>query len=303
MKSIVDIIKEEVYKLVSETYEDVGIDYVKNSAKKLNDYTDYKDKKVVNDITYLNFVNTYTDDWFIWGEIKAFDNADGTEVGNASYGKQNENLRLKASVDVRPDKRRLGIASNMYKWIEELTNEKLYPDVPHSQLAAKFWDSPKRTFGYDKINEEMSNYTKDTIYNDVANFVKKNNYGSLINSCDLSKGTCDTITKKLYEYLLSLGYDDNKLLTVDLLNPKFDTAESHPEWQKFDKKYLVHTMLQVGDYFIDLTGSQYSQSQAGIKVYTKQELGSLWGNYKIMKKDVDDKYIGGDMSKAKLRKF
>ena len=152
-------------------------------------------------------------------------------------------------------------------------------------------------------DEEMGNYSKDTIYNDVANFVKKNNYGSLINSQELSKGMCDTIMKKLYEYLLSLGYDDNKLLAVDLLNPKFDTTESHPEWQKFDKKYLVHTMLQVGDFFVDLTGSQYSQSQAGIKVYTKQELGSLWGNYKIMKKDAEGRYIGGTFSNAKLKKF
>ena len=150
MKSITNIIKEEVNKFVSESYEDVGIDYIKNGSKKLNDYHDYNNKKIINGITYLNFKNWYGDDWYIWSMIKAFDNADGTEVGNVSYGKQTKNDLLKASVDVRPDKRRLGIGSNMYKWIEELTGEKLYPDVPHSQLAAKFWDSPKRTFGYDK---------------------------------------------------------------------------------------------------------------------------------------------------------
>jgi GNAT superfamily N-acetyltransferase len=150
MKNIINIIKEEVHKILHETYEDVGIDYIKNDAKKLNDYNDYQDKKTINGITYVNFVSTYGDDWFIWNEIKAFDNTDGTEVGNASYGKAKETDILKASVDVRPDKRRLGIASNMYKWIEELTKEKLRPDVPHSQLAAKFWSNPKRTFGYDK---------------------------------------------------------------------------------------------------------------------------------------------------------
>lgn len=144
------IINEEIHRLIFETYEDVGIDYVKTKLKKLNDYHDYNNKMVVDNITYLNFVDTYGDDWFIWNEIKAFDNVDGTEVGHTSYGKPRENDMLKASVDVRPDKRRLGIASNMYKWIEKLTNEKLYPDVPHSQLAAKFWGNPNRTFGYDK---------------------------------------------------------------------------------------------------------------------------------------------------------
>jgi GNAT superfamily N-acetyltransferase len=147
---ILNIIKEEICNFVSESYEDVGIDYVKNRLKKLNDYQDYTNKKVVNGITYLNFPNEYPDDWYIWNSIKAFDNADGTEVGNVSYGKPKERDVIKATIDVRPDKRRLGIGSNMYKWIEELTGEKLYPDVPHSQLAAKFWNSPKRTFGYDK---------------------------------------------------------------------------------------------------------------------------------------------------------
>lgn len=44
----------------------------------------------------------------------------------------------------------MGIASNMYKWIEKLIGDKLYPDIPHSQSAAKFWNNPNRTFGYDK---------------------------------------------------------------------------------------------------------------------------------------------------------
>jgi GNAT superfamily N-acetyltransferase len=148
--NVLNIIKEEINRFVSESYEDIGIDYIKNNVKKLNDYTNYENKKIIDGITYLNFANTYDDDWYIWKEIKAFDNADGTEVGNVSYGKQKENDILKASIDVRPDKRRSGIGSNMYKWVEELTGEKLSPDVPHSQLAAKFWNNPKRTFGYDK---------------------------------------------------------------------------------------------------------------------------------------------------------
>ena len=153
------------------------------------------------------------------------------------------------------------------------------------------------------VNEELNNYSKDVIYNDIVKFVEENNYNSLINSCDLSKGNCDTITDKLYKYLLSIGYNDNQLIQIDLLNPKFNTTEAHPEWQKYDKKYLVHTMLQVGNFFIDLTGSQYSKEQSGIKIYTKQELGNLWGNYKVMKKDKNDMYIGGSFSNAKIKRF
>jgi hypothetical protein len=144
---------------------------------------------------------------------------------------------------------------------------------------------------------------KDDLYGHIEDFVVLNNFKYLINSCDLSKGNCDFVTDKLYKYLLNIGYNDNDLQVIELLNPKFETNEAHPEWQKYDKKYLIHVILKVGDFFVDLTGSQYSKSQSGIKIYTYNELSRLWGNYKIMKKDEDGKYIGGDYSKAKTRKF
>ncbi len=151
------------------------------------------------------------------------------------------------------------------------------------------------------LNENI--VVENVLYSDIQKFIKSNNLESLINSCDLSKGNCDTVTKKLYNYLLSVGYNDADLQEIELLNPKFETDEAHPEWQKYDKKYLGHVILKVGDFFVDLTGSQYSKSQSGIKIYTLSELGNLWGNYKIMKKDSEGKYIGGDYSNAKVRKF
>ena len=57
---------------------------------------------------------------------------------------------MKASIDVRSDKRRLGIASNIYQWIEKLTGYKLYPDTPHSKSAEALWNNPNRKFGFDK---------------------------------------------------------------------------------------------------------------------------------------------------------
>ena len=73
-----------------------------------------------------------------------------TEIANASYGKPKETSLMKASIDVRSDKRRLGIASNIYQWIEKLTGDKLYPETPHSKSAESLWNNPNRKFGFDK---------------------------------------------------------------------------------------------------------------------------------------------------------
>jgi len=112
--SIIDIINEEICKFVHESYEDVGIDYVKGKEK-LTDYHNYTDKIVINGITYLNFKPEYNPEGsYIWNQILAFDNTDGTEVANASYLKEREDSRLNASIDVRPNMRRKGIASQIY---------------------------------------------------------------------------------------------------------------------------------------------------------------------------------------------
>jgi hypothetical protein len=150
---------------------------------------------------------------------------------------------------------------------------------------------------------QSKNLSLTILLGDVKNFVSSNNLLYVVNSCYLSKGNCDTIAKKLYNYLLNIGYNDNDLQEIDLHNPKFETNEAHPEWKKYDKKYLVHTVLKVGNFFVDLTGAQYSRLQSGIKIYTLNELGKLWTNYKIMKKDNEGKYIGGTYWNAKFRKF
>jgi hypothetical protein len=132
---------------LSEAYDDVSMDYIKNK-KKADDYLNYTNKKIIDNNIYLNFKES--DDWFLFGSVLVFDELDGTEIANASYGKQYENSLMRASIDVRGDKRRLGIGSNIYEWIEELTHEKLYPDTPHSKAAENFWANPKRNFGYNK---------------------------------------------------------------------------------------------------------------------------------------------------------
>ena len=121
--TIREYLNENRLRNINEAYDDVSMDYIK-SLKKLDDYSDYDDKIVIGGNTYLNIIPK-NDYWFLWGNIIVFDNSDGTEIGNSTYGKEKENSLMKASIDVRSDKRRLGIASNIYQWIEKLTDEKL----------------------------------------------------------------------------------------------------------------------------------------------------------------------------------
>jgi GNAT superfamily N-acetyltransferase len=146
--TIREYLNENRLRNINEAYDDVSMDYIK-SRKKLSEYNNYDDKIVIRNNTYLNFVEK-DDDWFLWGYIYVFDNEDGTEIANASYGKVKEHSNMKASIDVRSDKRRTGIASNIYQWIEKLTGEKLYPDTPHSKSAEALWNNPNRKFGFDK---------------------------------------------------------------------------------------------------------------------------------------------------------
>jgi hypothetical protein len=143
---------------LGEGYDNVSIDYIKNQ-KKLDDYKNYKDKIVINNNTYLNFIEN--DEWFLWGQIKVFDNEDGTEIANSTYGKITQHSVMNPTVDVRSDKRRQGIASNMYRWIEELTGYELYPDTPHSKSAEALWGNPNRKFGAN-LNESFDNNAYNT---------------------------------------------------------------------------------------------------------------------------------------------
>ncbi len=147
-----------------ESYEDVGIDYVLNQLKRLDSYTNFRNKKVLGDYTYLEFaVDKYPDD----GSIKVFDNSDGTEVAQSYYDKEYKSSPYyKASIDVRPDKRRQKIATNIYTWIEELTGGKLQPDLPHSDKASKFWAQPNRPFGERELSEMIRGVLRKSLLNE-----------------------------------------------------------------------------------------------------------------------------------------
>lgn len=151
--TIRDFLNENRLRNLNEGYDNVSIDYIK-SKEKLSDYNNYDDKIVINNNTYINFTEKEGDEdeyqWFLYGTIYVFDNEDGTEIANATYAKIKEHSDMVASIGVRGDKRRQGIASNIYQWIEKLTGYKLHPDIPHTKSAEQFWNSPNRKFGFDK---------------------------------------------------------------------------------------------------------------------------------------------------------
>jgi hypothetical protein len=137
---------------IKESYEDViknpdmGMNYIKNKIKKLDQYPESLQRKKIGDIVLINEPpSTPYDDM---GKIHAFDVNDGTEIGNSSYGYTSKrSTTLKATIDVRPDWRRRGVATEIYKFIEEITGDKLWPDYPHSPSAEKFWKQSNRPFG------------------------------------------------------------------------------------------------------------------------------------------------------------
>lgn len=138
-------IVERLRNALKEGYDDVPLEYIKNK-KRLSDYSSFDNKIIIDGNTYLMFLEK-SNDWFLWGEILVFDNQDQTEIAKSSFGKELKTSILKASIDVRGDKRRTKIGSNIYVWIEKLTGEKLTPDTPHSKSAEAFWNNPNKKFG------------------------------------------------------------------------------------------------------------------------------------------------------------
>ena len=141
------ILRESYQDLIDREGESHAYDYFKNKIKGLDSYSDRKVRK-----EFKNFVLVQTeatdggDPNAFLGTIRVFDVNDGTEVANSSYD-HNPDGKLVATIDVRPDVRRMGVASQIYSYIEELTGETVYPEVTHTELANKFWNQSNRKFG------------------------------------------------------------------------------------------------------------------------------------------------------------
>lgn len=140
--------------IIKEGYDDVGIDYVLNKVPKIDTFPSEWEKRSFTDFTLL--YEPYDDregSYGIIGKIRAFDNQDGTEIGNVSFMPREGDGKLVGSIDVRSDWRRKKVGTEMYKFVEEIMDDKLIPDTPHTDKASKFWGQPNREFG--QLGEDM----------------------------------------------------------------------------------------------------------------------------------------------------
>ncbi len=213
-----------------EAYDDVPMEYIKRK-KKLSEYTDYTDKTSIDGYEYLNFrekdhPSPQGDNWFLWGMIIVFDQ-DGTEVANSSYGKFRPRSTMTASIDVRPDKRRQGIASNIYQWIEKLTGETLHPDLPHSPSAKALWASPNRKFGVGKmVSEGVENCPEITVTDEMRSEVSHfKTDEEFLRSGGLSNET-------LYRAAFGFYESDIKTLNPNQINIKWKDDWENVIWEQ-----------------------------------------------------------------------
>jgi GNAT superfamily N-acetyltransferase len=74
---------------------------------------------------------------------------DGNKVvGSLFYGRERpSDETLKGAIEVRPEYRRQGIATELYVWAEQLSGLSFLPDEPHTEAAQALWGQKSRPFG------------------------------------------------------------------------------------------------------------------------------------------------------------
>jgi len=157
---------EEVTSL-NEDLSDVSLDYIKTKLPKLDSYPKSDIILSKGDFTYINIPQDK--DFGMTAEIKAFDQKDGTLVAQSSFD-YDKNGKLKGTLDVRPDKRRLGIATEIYKLAEKIIGDTIFPEEKHTEDAEKFWQQKNRSFGPktdDTLNEKNKPYKHKPITKEI----------------------------------------------------------------------------------------------------------------------------------------
>ena len=143
---------------LNEGLGDVSLDYIKTKLPKLDSYPKSDIILSKGDFTYINIPQDK--DFGMTAEIKVFDQKDGTLVAQSSFD-YDKNGKLKGTLDVRPDKRRLGIATEIYKLAEKIIGDTIFPEEKHTEDAEKFWQQKNRSFGPktdDSLNEGINEY-------------------------------------------------------------------------------------------------------------------------------------------------
>jgi hypothetical protein len=233
--------KKLIKKLLREGYNHVSLDYVKNKKPKLDRYKNFKQKNIGD---FVLISDMYSEDeikrFGLLGQILVFDKNDNTEIGNSSFGFNEEGI-LKASIDVRPDFRRKGVGTQMYLYIEELTGLKITPSPKHSSDAEKFWNQSNRPFGLDEaisdptFNENFNRWFDGSKVVDEAGKPLICYHGS-------SKNITTFNTKRSAQGVFWFTTDKNKILSgesgaaaTNKIIPVFISAKKIAGWDEYEK--------------------------------------------------------------------
>jgi hypothetical protein len=140
---------------LNEDLSNISLDYIKTKLPKLDSYPKSDIILSKGDFVYLEIPQDANNPYSMVYEIKVFDIKDGTLVAQSSFDYDGNN-KLKGTLDVRPDKRRMGIATEIYKLAEKIIGDTIFPEEKHTEDAEKFWRQKNRSFGpqnYDSLNE------------------------------------------------------------------------------------------------------------------------------------------------------
>ena len=177
---------------LNEGLGDVSLDYIKTKLPKLDSYPKSDIILSKGDFTYINIPQDK--DFGMTAEIKAFDQKDGTLVAQSSFD-YDKNGKLKGTLDVRPDKRRLGIATEIYKLAEKIIGNTIFPEEKHTEDAEKFWQQKNRSFGPktdDTLNEKNKPYKHKHGFDDKLG---KDPFGLNAYALELARGLEEELDK------------------------------------------------------------------------------------------------------------
>jgi hypothetical protein len=145
---------------LNEDLSNISLDYIKTKLPKLDSYPKSDIILSKRDFVYLEIPQDVNNPYSMVYEVKVFDIKDGTLVAQSSFDYDNNN-KLKGTLDVRPDKRRMGIATEIYKLAEKVIGDTIFPEEKHTEDAEKFWRQKNRSFGpqnHNSLNESNKPY-------------------------------------------------------------------------------------------------------------------------------------------------
>jgi hypothetical protein len=253
---------------LNEDLSNISLDYIKTKLLKLDSYPKSDIILSKGDFVYLEIPQDANNPYSMVYEIKVFDIKDGTLVAQSSFD-YDDNNKLKGTLDVRPDKRRMGIATEIYKLAEKIIGDIIFPEEKHTEDAEKFWRQKNRSFGpqnYDSLNESL--------YLDIPKFSQpktfKQHLIESINEISLSKnnaveingdltGGNFTVGDIIYEYSIKNIPNPYKELGL-FYNIQFTpTGEiiSTPQMGKENYIKILSTMYKIIVDFIEKEKPEY----------------------------------------------